>query len=137
MKGLKFEKFKVQRGGSKGESLISIHKTGRIAFSTGFIKENNFSNPLYLGLSFANDENNFYMGFSFEKSKEEGMLKVYLPKNHGLVSCPKFFNKYKISLEKVSGKYKPEKHKDNELGELFVITMKREERESDDSFTKE
>lgn len=124
-KNLNFEPFEEGRGWYGKGPKINILAKGGIGFSTSFMKSYAPKNPPHVALSYASDETNHYMAFSFTENPDRvGALKVYYPKkNYGMIQCVSFFKKYGINYKKQNGKYDVEEHEDNRLGKLFVIKI--------------
>ena len=126
MKKLKFELYKSKGTRSSGkEPMISIIGRGGFGFNTNFVEKYIPEKPKFLNLTYAQDMDYIYIGFSFSKKEKENALKVYYPKKNGIVLSIGFFKTYGINPEKYKTRYSFEEIEDTELGKLFVIKLRK------------
>jgi len=109
--------------------LISIRKSGGLAFNTAFMRKYyEKNNPSYCVFHYDNDEDYHYIGLTFTDDKNTpGKLKVnYLKQHYGQASSISFFKKYNINFKTLeTTRYKPEMIRDDEIGKMFVITLRK------------
>lgn len=122
---LKFEAYESNKI-KNGKPVISIISKG-IGFSSSFIRKYIPQKPSFVGLRYAQDDENIYIGFSFSNERENipGAMKITYPKENGLIQCAAFFKKYEINKEEYNKKYDVEEVENKEYGKMFIIKMKK------------
>lgn len=126
---LKFEVFENKSGVFGKDPSISIMTKGGIGFSTAFVRKYISESPKFATLSYAQDEESIYVGFSFTNNEQKpGVMKMFYPgknKQYGSIQCVSFFKKHDLDYKKYADKYRVERYEDKKLGKLFIIKIKK------------
>ncbi len=123
---LEFEKFVSGKGAPSRDPVVSIHSKGGVGFNNSFVSKYMGDKPAYVGLTYAQDVNNVYIGFFFSKERSHGMLKIQYPRpSYGLFQCKAFFKRYGIDYEKYCDRYEAIEYDDRKLGRLLVIKLRK------------
>ena len=109
---------------------IFITKTGKFTFNTAFMRDCLKKQPKGVHLAYAEDNMNKYVSFIFTNDLNAPNVRKlsYIKKIYANISAVSFFKKKDINYKNREAKdraFVPEKIHDNNLGELWFITIEK------------
>jgi len=114
-------------GTRSADAKITFTKTKYIRFNSEFIRKNNFKDKNYVRVYIKEDEEKFFIGFEFLKTKEDRTLKLGKGKKSDLMYCSgsSLFSRINLSVKKMekSMNFSPieEKLEDKRLFTIKVL----------------
>ena len=111
-------------GGKYGSYYISVGGYGGFGLNAGFYKKENIRDFTHVLLSY--DKNNDAVGFLFTNDPTvKGTCKITHTKNKnsGSVVVRSFFGAHSIDPKSCSGRYTPQKYRDEKMGDIYFIEI--------------